>query len=132
MQFHRPSQPISSGRKRTSWGKIFATSYDSSNLVQSSSSPSYTASFSQVVELSMYLDSDTICVYDDDLDVLNWWNMHKQTYHVLSILAKNVLTVLVSTISWDSIFSLCGRLLEERRRSLTSDMVEILTCLKDW
>lgn len=42
------------------------------------------------------------------------------------------LTVPVSTISSESVFSLAGRLIEERRRSLTSEMVEILTCLKDW
>jgi hypothetical protein len=47
-------------------------------------------------------------------------------------LAKDVLTVPVSTISSESVFSLAGRFIEERRRSLTSEMVEILTCLKDW
>jgi hypothetical protein len=36
------------------------------------------------------------------------------------------------TISSESVFSLAGGLIEERRRSLTSEMVEILTCLKDW
>ena len=42
------------------------------------------------------------------------------------------MTVPVSTISFESVFSLAGRLIEERRRSLTSEMVENLTCLKDW
>jgi hypothetical protein len=42
------------------------------------------------------------------------------------------MTVPVSTISSESTFSLAGRVIEERRRRLTSDMVEILSCLKDW
>jgi hypothetical protein len=38
----------------------------------------------------------------------------------------------VSTISSESAFSLCGRVIEERRRSLTSEHVEMLSLLKDW
>jgi hypothetical protein len=38
----------------------------------------------------------------------------------------------VSTISSKSAFSLCGRIIEERRRSLTSEHVEMLSLLKDW
>jgi hypothetical protein len=35
-----------------------------------------------------------------------------------------------STISLESTFSLAGRVIEERR--LAPDMVEILSCIKDW
>ena len=51
---------------------------------------------------------------------------------MLSILARDVLTVPVSTVSSESAFSLSGRILEERRTSLTSEMVEILLTVKDW
>jgi hypothetical protein len=37
-----------------------------------------------------------------------------------------------STISSESTFSLAGRVIEERRRRLASDMVEVLSCIKDW
>jgi hypothetical protein len=47
------------------------------------------------------------------------------------MLAKDVLTVPVSTISSESAFSLTGRIIEERRRRLASEMVEMLTCIKD-
>jgi hypothetical protein len=82
--------------------------------------------------LRMYLDSDPTTVFDDEFDILSWWHEHKSNYPILSLLAKDVLTVPVSTISSESIFSLAGRLIEERRRSLTSEMVDILICLKDW
>jgi hypothetical protein len=43
-----------------------------------------------------------------------------------------VLTVPASTISSESTFSLAGRVLEEWRRRLTTDMVDVLSCIKDW
>ncbi|WVZ93282.1 hypothetical protein U9M48_039277 [Paspalum notatum var. saurae] len=69
-----------------------------------------TSSSSDLSELSSYLDSDT--------------ERHNQTYPILSILAKNVLTVPVPTVSSKSTFSLASRVLKERRRRLTLDMVE--------
>jgi hypothetical protein len=85
-----------------------------------------------ISELSSYLDSDTVTQFDSDFNLLNWWQRHKLTYHVLSILAKDVLTVPASTVSSESTFSLAGRVLEDRRRRLTPDMVEVLSCIKDW
>ena len=50
-------------------------------------------------ELTTYLDSDTVSQLDDDFDLIQWWYEHKLTYYVLSILAKDIFTVPVSTIS---------------------------------
>ena len=50
---------------------------------------------------------------------------------VLSILARDILTIPVS-VSSKSAFSTTGRIIEERRTSLTPEMVEVLICLKDW
>ena len=60
---------------------------------------------------------------DDDFNILDWWHQHKLTYPVLSIMAKDILTVPVSMTS---------KIIEERRRRLKPEMVEILTCIKDW
>lgn len=79
-----------------------------------------------------YLDSDTVNQYDDDFNILNWWHEHNHTYPILSILARDVLTVPVSTISSESAFSLTGRIIEERRRRLAPDMVQALALIKDW
>ncbi|WVZ93266.1 LOW QUALITY PROTEIN: hypothetical protein U9M48_039261, partial [Paspalum notatum var. saurae] len=83
-----------------------------------------TSSSSDLSELSSYLDSDTEVMFGPDFNILNWWQRHNQTYPILSILAKNVLTVPVSTVSSKSTFSLASRVLEERRQRLTLDMVE--------
>jgi hypothetical protein len=42
------------------------------------------------------------------------------------------MTVPASTISSESTFSLIGRVNEERRRWLTPDMMEVVSCIKDW
>ena len=47
-------------------------------------------------------------------------------------MAKDILTVPVSTISSESTFSMTGRIIEERRRNLKHEMVEMLTLIKDW
>jgi hypothetical protein len=40
--------------------------------------------------------------------------------------------VSTSTISSESNFSMVDKVIEERRCWLTSDMVEIFSCIKDW
>jgi hypothetical protein len=91
-----------------------------------------TSSPSSLSELSSYLDSDTETKFGPDFNILSWWQRHNQTYPILSILARDVMTVPVSTISSESTFSLASRVLEEQRRWLTTDMVEVLSCIKDW
>jgi hypothetical protein len=78
------------------------------------------------------LDSDSLNQYDELFSVLNWWQDHKRTYPILSVLTKDIMTIPVSTISSESAFSLSGRLLDDRRRSLTPTHVERLSLIKDW
>lgn len=131
----RVAQPSThTGKRKQAWGRIFANRGGSgSGLVgpppmssTSSSSPS------AVSELSAYLDSDCVTSYEDDFDILLWWRDHKLTYPILSIMARDIMSVPVSTVSSESCFSLTGRILEERRRRLTAENVEMLTCVKDW
>jgi hypothetical protein len=59
------------------------------------------------------LDSNHVTQFDDAFSILSWWHDHKRTYPVLSILAKDILIVPVSTISSESAFSLASRIIEE-------------------
>ena len=70
--------------------------------------------------------------YEDDFDILLWWRDHRLTYSILSIMTKDIMSVPVSTCSSESCFSLLGRIIEERRRRLLLETIEMLTCLKDW
>ena len=89
------------------------------------------SSTSTASEFSVYLDSDNITSYEDDFDILLWWRDHKLTYPILSIMAKDIMSVPVSTCSSESCFSLLGRIIEERRWCLLPGTVEMLTYLKD-
>jgi hypothetical protein len=91
-----------------------------------------TSTTSNSSELVAYLDCDNVRQLDDSFDILKWWYEHKLTYPVLSIMAKDILTVSISTISSESTFSMTGRIIEERRRRLNAETVEWLTCIKDW
>ncbi len=161
MRLQRTTPGNTAGKKKTAWGKIFGASDALGHGAGASPEPGLGAgaspgsglgagSFSmrtfattliQAVsfnanlnasELSAYLDSDTVNQFDDDFNILNWWHEHKHTYPVLSILARDVLTVPVSTISSESAFSLTGRIIEERRRRLGPNMVQALALIKDW
>ena len=69
---------------------------------------------------------------DDNFQILAWWRLQGVRFPVLSILARDILTIPVSTVSLKSAFSTTGRIIEERKTSLTPEMVEMLICLKDW
>ena len=47
-------------------------------------------------------------------------------------MARDILSIPVSTVSLESSFSLTGRIIEERRRRLSPETVEMLTYIKDW
>jgi ribosomal protein L4 len=47
-------------------------------------------------------------------------------------MARDIMSVLVSTCSSESCFSLSGRIIEEQCQRLLPETVEMLTCLKDW
>jgi hypothetical protein len=54
----------------------------------------------------------------DKVKLLEWWREHKYSFPVLSHFAIDILLVPVSTVSSETIFSIMGRIIEERRSSL--------------
>jgi hypothetical protein len=125
------AQPNNGGGKVSSWNRLFGVS--ASGPSTSASAPASPAfALPDCSELQTYLDSDPDSQFDDSFSILSWWHDNKRTYYVLSILAKDIMIVLISTISSESAFSLCSRVIEERQRSLTSEHAEMLSLLKDW
>ena len=47
---------------------------------------------------------------DDGLgvDILAWWKMKASKYHVISLMARDILVILMSTVSFESAFSTKG------------------------
>jgi hypothetical protein len=98
----RPPMPHAGlGKRKQAWGKIYAGPGASSTCSPSSFSPSGSGG---VNELSAYLDSDPIKDWGESLDLLLWWRDHKLAYPVLSIMARDIMSVPVSTVVvWTSL-----------------------------
>ncbi|WJZ84094.1 hypothetical protein VitviT2T_003718 [Vitis vinifera] len=84
-------------------------------------------------DLDRYLNIDLISFEDDeDFDILIWWKSQQHKYPVLSIIARDVLTVPVSTVALEAAFSAGGRVVSDKRYSLAPDSIEANICVKDW
>jgi hypothetical protein len=120
------------GKKKNPWEVVFGGPGASGVVGPAPSSVSTSSAAPCVCELSAYLDCDNVTAYVQDFDLLLWWKDHKLTFPVLSIMAKDIFSIPVSTVSSESCFSLSGRIIEERRRRLLPEHVEMLACIKDW
>ncbi|KAL4554094.1 hypothetical protein LXL04_037284 [Taraxacum kok-saghyz] len=86
---------------------------------------------SQKSQLEMYLDEPTSDI-GEDLHVLSFWKAHQYRYPELALMARDILSIPVSTVASESAFSNGGRVLDQYRSSLDHDIVEALICSKDW
>ncbi|PON33932.1 Ribonuclease H-like domain containing protein [Parasponia andersonii] len=86
----------------------------------------------QSSDLTEYIEPDSdIDPNDENFKVLEWWHKCQLRFPVFSQLARDVLTILVSTISSEYTFSTTKMIVDERRTSLAPEMIEVLTCVKD-
>ncbi|CAI9283612.1 unnamed protein product [Lactuca saligna] len=82
-------------------------------------------------ELEKYLQES---VEDDSemFSILDWWKVNSPRFPVLSLMARDVFAIPVSTVASESVFSTSGRVLDPFRSSLTPKIVESLICTQDW
>ena len=85
---------------------------------------------SKKTDLDIYL-SKTVIEDDGPFDILRWWKMNADRFPILSILARDVLAVPISTVASESAFSTRGRVLDCFRSSLTPKLLEALICSQD-
>ena len=87
-------------------------------------------------ELFKYLDTDfSVFLTEsekDNLDILAWWRDHTRNFSILSIMARDLLTPPASTVASEAAFSAGNRQMEERRSSLSPEILECQICIKDW
>jgi hypothetical protein len=84
-------------------------------------------------EFEKYLSEDN----EDDsksFDILAWWKLNESRFPIVSRLAHDVLTIPISTMSSESVFSTGGRVLHDFRTSLTpfTFMLQAIICTQDW
>ena len=64
-----------------------------------------------------------------DLDILQWWNEHKNEYPALTILCGYYLAIPASSASSEREFSEAGQTISERRTNLNPETVDSILIL---
>ncbi|OWM74551.1 zinc finger BED domain-containing protein RICESLEEPER 2-like [Punica granatum] len=82
-------------------------------------------------ELEKYLD-ETRSDRKTNLDILEYWKINSQRYPTVARMARDVLSIPVSTVASEAAFSCGGRVLDQYRSSLKPELVEALMCYRDW
>ena len=82
-------------------------------------------------ELQRYLEED-FHPRTQDFDILKWWAVNSARYPILGTIARDVLAIPASTVSSESAFSACGRVITDHISSLAPETVEALMCFEDW
>jgi hypothetical protein len=82
-------------------------------------------------DLDLYLEEEMVPV-GVDLDLLQYWKTFSPKYPVLACLAREMLSVLASTIASKSAFPLAEKTISDYRSRLGSDTIKALVCLQDW
>ncbi|KAH6775530.1 hypothetical protein C2S52_013091 [Perilla frutescens var. hirtella] len=82
-------------------------------------------------DLDKYLE-EPIFPRNCDFCILNWWKVHTPRYPILSMMARDILAIPVSTLGPEVAFSNQGRVLDQYRSLLTPDTREALICGQDW
>ncbi|XP_031406479.1 zinc finger BED domain-containing protein RICESLEEPER 2-like [Punica granatum] len=90
----------------------------------------YSAS-SKKSELEKYLD-ETRSDRKTNLDILEYWKINSQRYPTVARMARDVLSIPISTVASEAAFNCGGRVLDQYRSSLKPDLVEALMCSRDW
>lgn len=107
--------------------KEAADIYDLDSLIEESEENSVYQS-----ELESYLTEACVPRSDPKFYVLLWWKKTGSRYETLSLMAKDLLAIPVSTFASESAFSTSGRVIDPFRSSLTPRMVEALISTQGW
>jgi hypothetical protein len=73
-----------------------------------------------------------IIVEEGDFDILSYWKGNKFRYPIVAAMARDILSIHVSTVASESTFSVGGRVIDQYRSLLKPDIVEALICTRDW
>jgi hypothetical protein len=107
---------------------LFATRLGLEKFIYESNSTQHNKS-----ELEVYLENP-FCpeIGNSCFDILAWWRINGPKYPILSRMARDVLSVPVSTVASESAFSKAKRILDEYRCNLLPETIEAIMCSHDW
>jgi len=78
------------------------------------------------------LEEPTLPDSNEEFDILVWWKANGLKYLILQMIARDFLAIHISTITFESSFSIGGRFLTSHRSRLHPYTLEALMCVQDW
>ncbi|TYG51484.1 hypothetical protein ES288_D10G261400v1 [Gossypium darwinii] len=86
---------------------------------------------SEKSQLDIYLEEPELEL-NSQIDVLDYWSKSSVRYNELSLLARDLLAIPISTVAFESAFSMGKKFITPLRSSLKPKTVQAVVCLDDW
>ncbi|KAA8519269.1 hypothetical protein F0562_013525 [Nyssa sinensis] len=67
-----------------------------------------------------------------DLDILSYWKANKLRYPELALMARDILSILITTVASELAFSIGSQILNKYRSLIVPKNAEALLCTQDW
>lgn len=84
-------------------------------------------------QLDLYLEEPNFDLkVNSDLDVLAYWKENRLRYPELSLMARDVLNIPITTVASESTFSIGGRIIGKFTSSILPENAEAKLCTRDW
>ncbi|TYJ00655.1 hypothetical protein E1A91_A13G100000v1 [Gossypium mustelinum] len=86
---------------------------------------------SEKSQLDIYLEEPELEL-NSQIDVLDYWNKSSVRYNELSLLARDLLAIPITTVVSESTFSMGKKVITPLRSSLKPKTVQVIVCLDNW
>ncbi|XP_020258635.1 zinc finger BED domain-containing protein RICESLEEPER 2-like [Asparagus officinalis] len=84
-------------------------------------------------ELEEYLDEKILSwKKNENLNVLEYWKVESEKRPQLSMMARDILSIPITSVASESAFSIAGRVLDKYRNRLLPENAEAQICLGSW